>query len=191
MEPLATIDALEARGITVDDADRADNALADISALVRAYTGQTFTLVTDDLTRIRTRNGEVRLPQRPVVDVTAVATVDGSTVDYVWDAGEVVFLSGFGVSLNSFEVEPFRNRATWLDVTYSHGYATTPDDILAVVCGLAAKALAREPTGADVTQESAGPFSRSFSTSSMALGVPERSILDRYRRPIGLIQVSP
>lgn len=189
MDPLITVDDLDARGVSITDAARAEAVATDVSASIRAYTGQTITRVTDDEARLRVRSRVLRLPQRPVAAVSSVANTSGHELAFAWDAGDTVTF-GADSALYAFEVEPFRTREFWVDVVYTHGYETIPDDIIAVACALAAKALAQEPGGAGVTQETAGPFSRSFA-SPMGLGAPERSILDRYRRPLGLIRVGP
>lgn len=195
MASLASIDDLEARlGRTVTNEGQAQAALDDASAAVRAYTGQLFDLVTDDEVRLRARNGTVVLPQRPVTEVTAVANVDAGAVEFTWDAGTSVLLSGFDV-LRSFEVEPYEvNRPVYVDVTYSHGYAEVPADILAVVCQVAGRALGRTPDENALSQESIAGYSYSVggAAASGALGftLPERTVLDRYRKPIGTIRVA-
>lgn len=195
MASLASIDDLEARlGRTVDNEDQAQAALDDASAAIRAYTGQQFDLVEDDQVRLRARKGAVSLPQRPVVDVTAVANVDTGSVEFTWDAGSSVTLAGFD-ALRTFEVEPYRNaRPLYVDVTYSHGYETVPADIVAVTCQVAGRALGRTPDATAVTQESIAGYSYSVSgaAASGALGftLPERQVLDRYRIPLGTIRVS-
>jgi hypothetical protein len=191
---LATLDDLEARlGSRVTDEDRAEALLDDVSAIVRAYTGQQFTLVEDDEIRVRVRNGSLRLPQRPVVDVTAVANVDGDSVDFTWDSGDSVQLEGFAALRTSFEVEPFRHRDPWVNVTYSHGYETVPADIVAVVCQIAARAYGRTPDTTGVTQESIAGYSYSVGAAAAAgpagMLADERRILDQYRRPLSVIRV--
>lgn len=193
MVSLATLDDLEARLGSTPDEDRAQAVLDDVSATVRAYTGQTFTLDTTT-DRLRARNGGVNLPQRPVVDVTAVDSVDGDTIEFTWDAGSFVALAGFD-PLRAFEVEPFRiNRALWVDVTYEHGYETVPADIVAVVCQMAGRAYGRTPDTTGVTQESIAGYSYSVGGAAaagpMGMLADERRILDLYRRPIGVIRVA-
>src|SRR5436189_3923873 len=143
MASLATLDDLEARIGTLTDPARAQAILDDVSARVRAYTGQDFTLTEDHEVRLKVRAGTVRLPQRPVVDVSAVASTTGASVVHLWDSGQIVALAGYGSALHSFEVEPFTTREPFVDVTYSHGYETVPADIVAVVCQVAGRAYGR------------------------------------------------
>jgi hypothetical protein len=192
MASLATIDDLEARlGSTVDE-DRAQAVLDDVSATVRAYTGQNFTLE-ETTARLRARDGRVRLPQRPVTDVSAVTNVEGSTLVFSWDAGDSVNLAGFE-DARAFEVVPFTTRTPWVDVTYTHGYETVPADVVAVVCQMAGRAYGRTPDTTGVTQESIAGYSYSVGAAAAAgpMGMlsDERRVLDLYRRPLGVIRVA-
>lgn len=183
---LASTDDFEARlGSTIADEDRAQALLDDASAAVQAYTGQAIEETTYTAFRIQARNGVARLPQRPVTAVSAVVNVDGDTLDFTWDAGQVVNLGGLGFPLNSFEVEPFRNRRPYVDVTYTAGYATIPGDIVAVVCQAAIRAYGVDPQQAGLTSESIAGYSYSVGSAaaSGAVGLlpAEKEILDRYR----------
>jgi hypothetical protein len=187
-DALATTDDLAVRlgrTYTGTEEDKAEALLRDASAAVRSYTGQTFSLVTDDTVRLRPRNGTLRLPQRPVVAVSAVANVDGDTVSFTWDNGQTVYLAGYGYGLNAFEVEPFRSRLPWLDVTYTHGYETIPDDIVAVVANIAGRAFGRQLEDAGLQSETIAGYSYSLGAAGAAGGVgmlnDERAVLDRYR----------
>jgi hypothetical protein len=186
---LASLSDLSARtSITIADGDvRALALLDDASAAVRAYTGQDFTQATTTA-RLRMRGGVVRLPQRPVTDVTAVQDVNGNDVAYTWDSGDAVYISGGGVVV-PFDVEPFRTtQATFLDVTYEHGYATVPDDIVAVVCQIAGRAYGRAVEDSGMTQESITNYSYSVGAAAAAGGLgmlnDEKAVLDRYRIPV-------
>lgn len=197
MAALATTDDVAlriGRTFTSDEEDRVQALLDDASAAVRAYTGQTFTLVEDDEVRLRARNGGVRLPQRPVVDVTAVADVDGNTVIFDWDASDTVYLAGLSEAVR-FDIEPFRTRTPFVDVTYSHGYESVPADIVAVVCQIVGRAFGRPADATAVTQESIAGYSYSIGGAAaqgpLGLMANEREVLDRYRRPIGVIRVAP
>jgi hypothetical protein len=136
----------------------------------------------------------VNLPQRPVVDVSAVTDADGNDVLFVWDGGGFLPLSGLGSPLR-WDVEPFTTRAPWVDVTYSHGYETVPADIVAVVCQIVGRAFGRTADATAVTQESIAGYSYSIGGAAaqgpLGLMQNEREVLDRYRRPIGVIRVAP
>lgn len=194
MAALALVEDLEARtGRTYDDADlaRAVAVLDDVSARVRAYTGQQFTLE-ETTDRLKVQGAGIRLPQRPVTAVESVLSVGGDTITFDWDHGDRVELAG-AQTWRSFEVVPFTTRTQWVDVTYTHGYATVPADIVAVVCQIAGRAMGRPSEEAGVTQESIAGYSYSVGVAAAAgpLGMlsDERTILDLYRRPVGTIQV--
>lgn len=181
-DPLATADDLAGRlGRTLTDAetDQAELLLADASAAVRAYCGQQFSLA-EQTTRIRVRGGVIRLPQRPIASIDAVADPDGNDLDFTWYAGDRVVLSS-----------PW--AATWADVTYTAGYEEIPADIVAVVCQIAGRALGRPADQTGLSSETIGQYSYSVggAAAAGALGMlaDERAVLDRYRRVGGIASV--
>lgn len=195
MAALATVADVAARigrTFTAEEEARVEALLTDASAAVRAYTGQTFDLVEDEEVRLRARNGAVKLPQRPVTGVAGVTSVDGDTVAFEWDHSDLVYVTGLNPYAR-FDVEPFRSRDPWLDVTYTHGYATVPEDIVAVVCQIVGRAFGRPADATAVTQESIAGYSYSIGGAAaqgpLGLMQNEREALDRYRRPVGTIRV--
>lgn len=204
MEPLASkqdvIDRL-GRPLTPEEDARITALLADASAVIRAYTGQTFTLVEDDVVVLRAAGGTLTLPQRPVVSVTSVVAVGGSpalpdftVVDWVWDEIDTIRLGDGSAVINIPEV--------WWDddgypgtyrVTYSHGYATVPDDVVGVACAMVMRVLA---TPAGVRSESIGPYSVTYAIPAAGeqLGVNltryEKQMLARYRKSANTVRVT-
>ncbi|OKI22208.1 hypothetical protein [Streptomyces sp. CB03911] len=112
--PFATADDLQARliGMELTETERAqaDRLLADASALIRMTAGyQQISRVDNDTVTLRTAGpASLRLPQRPVLAVSAVA---GLTTDqWWWDGGVWIY----------------RSDGYWCGpatVTYSHGLA--------------------------------------------------------------------
>lgn len=181
MADLATVADLEARlGRSLDAAEviRAEALLAGASARVRSYTGQQFEQTTTTA-RLRVRNGRVRLPQRPVTAVTAVADVDANAINFTWHAGDS--LTGFG-------------RTGWVDVTYTHGYVAIPDDVIEVVCQMALRAFGVAADAGGYASESIDDYSYSVGTvaASGAVGMldQDRAALAPYRRLGGTIRVA-
>lgn len=165
MTDLAELSDLEnvmARALTSDESERAVSLLGYASAVVRTFTGQHFTQVTETV-RLPVRGGRCRLPQYPVTDVSAVAIAEGSAITFSWVAGQVVDCNPS--TINAFEIEPFRTRLQWVDVTYTHGYATVPADVVGVVCDIVAAALASPPEDSGVQTETLGPFTTSYGTN--------------------------
>lgn len=192
MASLATIVQLEARlGRDIPNGTETTQAQAlldDASAAVRGYTGQSFD--EDETTeRIWPRDGRIRLSQRPVIEVSAVKNVDGNDISFTWYEGDSVVVGA--TPLNYFEVNGIGTQP--VDVTYEHGYATVPEDIVAVVCQIAGRALTRPADEAGLTQESIAGYSYSLGAAAGAgpLGMlaDEKAVLDRYRKPIGTIRL--
>lgn len=168
LDPLATLSDLGARlGLDLTGDARATALLADVSAKVRGHTGRTFTLIEDDEAVVGVCGGVATLPNGPVTAVSTV-TVDGTEVTFTWTTGRRVYdIDGIAAT-----------------VTYSHGYAEVPDEIVAVVCQIAGRAYGVLPTDAGA-DESLGDYSIGASPAAAAgpLGMmnDERATLDRYK----------
>lgn len=179
MAPLAT--AAELRTFLEVDADtlpdgRADLILAGVSGTIRAYTGQHFDQVNaEEIVLDSIGSSVLLLPQLPVTAVTAVADLEDATAtfvvpdDYRWSELGILRRTGgqrWAEGLRRYQV------------TYSHGYATIPDDLKLIVLRAAARATAN-PEG--LTQESMGNYSASWGMSVAGLTDIDRRDLDRYR----------
>jgi hypothetical protein len=171
MTPLATPADLAARMSGTFDATAVDAALTDASATVRAHAGQVFTRVTTtDLFKVRC-DGIIRLPQRPVNDVIEV-TAEAQPIEFTWYGDD------------RLGVAP---AFLYVSVESDHGYDQIPDDVVAVTCNVAARALASPPEDAGLVSRSITNYSESFGAVGAAgpagLFNDERAILARYRRP--------
>jgi hypothetical protein len=133
-------------GLTLTDAetDRANTLLALASGLIVEATGQDVALVEDDIYTAPSVYGDrLRLPQRPVVEVSEVSlTPKGgspSVIDpnsYYLDGGELVrsrFPFGYEFVFGNYGqgwLGPF-----WtVTVTYTHGYADAIPAVVKTVC---------------------------------------------------------
>lgn len=206
--PLATVDDLEARlgaSLSTAQAARAPALLADASVTVRRFCRQDFDLVTGDSVVIRPIGKTLRLPQRPVLAVTAVVAVGSNGIPdialsgWTFDGVDVVNIDG----LNS---DVFVSYPAWFDdvdtdintyrVTYDHGYPVTPDDIKGKVCQMVNRVLTADTLVEGVTQETIGQYSRQWQQGTGATGItPILTRADRqdlidwgYRRVAGTIQ---
>ena len=139
------------------------------SARVRGYTRQQITAGTSTTLA---RGPIIQLPQRPVNSITSITddltNVIGST-DYILRAGGVLEIPYHGGNLN---------------ITYTHGFATIPDDLIELVCGLASRLATINPSvAAGVQQESGGNESVTFGFDSYKaisdLNAGEKAVLDR------------
>lgn len=187
---LATIGDLQAvmRREIAPDTVRAQRLLEMASTTVGNYTGVTALATTT--IRLKVRNGKARLPLRPVTAVTEVKDMSGNAVPHEWYLGQVVDCSP--VLLNEFEINLARCRPSFVDVTYTHGYAVIPEDIIAVICDMVAAALGTPPEDAGVQQETLGPWSVTTGQSSGGLKFTQamRDRLADYRAVGGTIQVA-
>lgn len=185
---IADVEARLARDLTGADETRMARLLIDASAAVRGYTGQLFDVVTETL-RMKARTGVLRLPQRPVTAVSAVEDPDNNAISYEWWGDDRVYVGGL-VPLNQWELNGRRSPISYLDITYTHGYAAVPLDIVAVVCQIAMRAHGTPATDSGKTSESITNYSYSTGGAAAAGGVgmlsDERAVLDRYRRPGGM-----
>lgn len=188
MASLATIAQVEARlarDLTGADETRMQALLDDASAAVRGYTGQEFTSSSTTL-RLKARTGVLRLPQRPVTAVASVEDTDGNALSYEWMGDDRIYLWSLS-PLNAWEINISRTRLLYVDITYTHGYAAVPDDIVAVVCQMASRAYGISPTDSGRQSESIQGYSYSVGGAAASGGVgmlnDERAVLDRYRRP--------
>lgn len=189
------------RDITCDEDTRIEALLADASALVRAFTGQDFSLTSGDALTIRAQGGMIRLPQRPVTAVTSVVAIGGNgapdvtLTDWWFDGIDQIRIGAGNYVINLPEV--------WWDdedgypgtfrVTYSHGYAAVPPDVVAVVCGMVLRTVTAPTVAGGVVSETIGPYSYRLDSAgagtSVALGEMERKALSRYRRTVGTSSV--
>jgi hypothetical protein len=197
MAALATTAEVEGRlerSFTAAERGRLALLLDDASAAVRAYTGQTISVATSTNKRLRVRKGVVRLPQRPVNAVTTVKNTSGvvfATSSYTWDQLDRIEFWTYLPVANGPDLSEVWRRNAYVDVTYTHGYATIPPDIVAVVCQIAARAFGQQADRSGLSEASVGDASYSIGPAAASGGVgmlnDERAVLDRYRRPAGFI----
>ncbi len=202
LDALATSDDLAdrlGRELTDAEARKAPSLLADASALVRAYTGQTFDLTLDDEVVLRPVGVTLRLPQRPVLAVTSVTGVgppplaDVPLSGWVWDGLDKVNVDGIGgVVLNLPEWWGEGYGANTYRVVYDHGYLTTPDDVVAVVCSIVNRVLLAPSPVEGMTSETIGQYRYQLGSSAGAsarLTPADKDALSNYRRRAGTIQM--
>lgn len=173
------------------DDTRAEDLLTRASRLAQTVAHQTFELVADDEVELDGRwKRTMYLPERPVTAVTAVAiddtplTVD---VDYTWSRNGKLSR----ITQTSSRRVP-RPRTGWwggdeavVTVTYSHGYASIPEDVKGIVLAAAARTYTN-PTGK--VSESIGTWSAShggagaFERGGIAFTSFEQAALREYGR---------
>jgi hypothetical protein len=186
---LATADDLAARlNTTFTDGELAqvERLLADASATVRTYTGQTFTLTTYTDVKLRVNGNIVRMPQRPVVSVQAVTDSTAVAVSYTWLGFDSLRVSSW---IDRFDYEPFFNEIPYVLVDYTAGYTAIPDLVIGITCQIAGRAFGSPASDAGITQESLGAYSYSrgavAGAGAFGLMEQEKILLDRYRLMVG------
>ncbi|WP_405536873.1 hypothetical protein [Streptomyces antimycoticus] len=207
MDALADVTALEARigrPLTADEAARAGALLEDASALVRSYTGQTFTRTNDETITARAQQGEIRLPQRPVIDVTEVVAIgaggapDLPVVGWQWDGLDIVRTCTDSPIINLPELWREENIDSYpgtYRVTYSHGVTQVPPDVIAVVARMVLRTLTAPTVAGGVVGETIGPYSYRTDGSGVGTAVvmtdEDRQMLALagYRRKAGMSMV--
>lgn len=170
MDPLASLTDLSdrlGRPLAAAEETRAQALLTDASAKVRAYTRQNFTRTDNETVVVRAQQGEIRLPQRPVLDVTGVVAIgaggapDVPVVGWQWDGLDIIRAVTDSPVINLPE--------DWYDdvdaypgtfrVTYSHGDAQVPDVVVGIVARMVLRTLTAPTVAGGVTGETIGPYS--------------------------------
>lgn len=171
MDPLASVTDLSdrlGRPLTSTEEARAQALLADASAKVRAYTKRTFTRTDNETVVMRAQQGEIRLPRRPVIDVTAVVAVgaggapDLPVVGWQWDGLDIIRTITDSPAINMPELwydEDVDAYPGTYRVTYSHGEAQVPDVVVGIVARMALRTLTAPTAAGGITGETIGPYS--------------------------------
>jgi hypothetical protein len=173
----------------------AERAVTEAAAAIRNYTNQYLELVEDETIMLDSRGGtRLFLPELPVTEVTEVIEDDETL-----DVDDDYKLGQWGI-LHRVGGAKWDKGIQIIEVTYSHGYAILPDDIIAIATRAAARAyqagLRAESDDAvlGVQSKSLGDFSVAYSNESVTDGtmgasaarpllMSEKDILNRYRKP--------
>lgn len=179
------------------DPAQAAMAIRRASARVRKYCRQQFTLVENETVTLPGNGRLLRLPQRPVVvdDTHPLSVVElFGIADEEYTALEGRDFTRIGTELTRGEAWwaptrlmgwPFmRPQGIWAQrvrVTYSHGYAEVPDDVVDVVLDLAQMSMTN-PQG--LRSESIDDYSRTFAAETIGgaqLTAEHKEALREYR----------
>lgn len=152
------------------------------SARVRGYTGQTISAATQTITG---RGPVILLPERPVNTITSVTDVSDTantalltSDEYTVRSGGVLEVPGYGGNLR---------------VVYTAGWATLPDELIELVCGVAARlSEVNLDVAVGVQQETGGSESVTYGFDSFnaisELTTGEKRVLDRiFPRQAGVV----
>lgn len=184
------------RVLTSAELARIEGLLRDASSSVRNYTHQDFTQATDTVRLAvkgrRDCRNVVRLPQRPVTAVATVVDINANPILFLWEGFDTILVAN---NLDAFSFYPWIGGLRSVDVTYTHGYETIPDDIIGVVCSITMRALGTNPLDTAKSSESIQGYSYSIGSAGAAGGFgmlsDERAILDAYTLQGGVIRTGP
>jgi hypothetical protein len=205
VDPLASTDDLEGRlgrPLTPAETDRAGFLLADASALVRGYTKQSFARTDNEAVVLRAQQGEIRLPQKPVRDVTSVVAIgaggapDLPVVGWEWDGLDIIRTAVATPVINLpeqwYEDDAEAYPGTYR-VVYSYGDAAVPEDVVAVVAAMVLRTLTAPTLAGGVTGETIGPYSYRTDGSGVGTAVTmsaaDKATLKDYRPTSGMSMV--
>lgn len=200
MEPLASLTDLSdrlGRPLTAGEEARGQALLADASAKVRSYTRQNFTRSDNETVVLRAQQGEIRLPQRPVLAVASVVAVgaggapDLPVVGWQWDGLDIIRIVRDSPVINLPEdwyEDDLESYPGTYRVTYSHGDAQVPDLVVGVVARMALRTLTAPTVAGGITGETIGPYSYRTDGSGVGTAVlmadeDRRELADAGYRP--------
>lgn len=182
MADLATVQELsDFAQLALDPADASAALLLSIaSGMVRSYLQQEITQVIDDVEYADPVGPTVFLDQLPVTSVSKVEYLDADGVTWL-----VADPKTYTVSRRTGVVaaKPWTG-VTWpydpdsWRVTYTHGYVTVPDELKAVVLGVAARTYST-PVGIDM--ERTGQRQVKYAMESAGFSGLESAVLDMFK----------
>jgi hypothetical protein len=151
----------------------ASGFFARASARVRGYTGQTISAATHTITG---RGPLVQLPERPVNTITSVTDISDPDNTSLLTSDEYTVRAG-----GLLEVPAYGGN---LQVVFTAGWATLPDELVELVCGVAARlAEINIAVAVGAQQETGGSESVTYGFDSYnaisELSTGEKRVLDR------------
>jgi hypothetical protein len=184
MADLATVDDLnDFSQLALDPADSSAAFLLSVaSGMIRRYLEQDITQVTGDVEYVDpVGGGYAFLKQLPVQSVSLVETsADGVTWATVPASNYTVSRRLGIVYAKPYTGEQWPNTPESWRVTYSHGYATVPDELKGVACSIAARFYS---TPAGIDMERTGQRQVKYSLESAGFSGFESMVLASFRTP--------
>jgi hypothetical protein len=181
---LITVPDLTARlgPLTAEQTARAPALIGDASALARLESGQQFSVVTGDVVVLRINGNKLQLPGKPVLTVTSVVAIGiPPSGDLTLPPGTWVFdgIDKIIVGLDTGWVINFPED--WQEgctgsyrVTYDHGWATVPPEIVATVAGMVARVLTAPSKVEGLTGENIGQYGYQMAQAGGNMGASVR-----------------
>ena len=201
----ADVEAIIGRSLTDAQATACTRLLDMASGVVRRYVRQNITQVTNDVVTLPGNWGNtLELPQRPVTAVASVVMNGATMPNTQWKLVDNTLFLGTGGFMPDYGSTIWGGSALWgpagsiqgpqamgntwqgptaqVTVTYTHGYAETPQDIVNIVAGMVALQINAE-TG--IQSEAIGSYKVVYARNGnggMALSEDDKSALNFYRK---------
>lgn len=169
-----TLTALTGPLLAEPTADLSEQAVASASAAFRTLTRRYITTATDTVNLNPEGDRVLFLPDYPVTLISAIteegATVSSDDVEVSMDDGLIRKRSGACWS----------RRFAGVVVTYTHGYAEVPWDVVECVTQMATRL--QNQAGGEIRQETIGSYS--YTLANVGLTSYESDIIAAYTRPV-------
>lgn len=192
LPPLCSLTDVAARlmrALTDVEADAAPLFIDDVSALIRRYTGQAFSMATTTDVIILRADGRALLTQRPVGAVSYVAILNPDMSEtpitgWWWDGLDVI-RAGWDGSLMVNAPERWLDESPdTIKVTYSHGYTQVPPEVVGVAAAVVIRRITEPP--AHLKELAVGRFYREMyydaqSPGSVYLTADDKVALKDFR----------
>jgi hypothetical protein len=164
-------DFVDATDLTAYQSSDADAILRQAQGAIRRYCGWHIAPeVTETVTLDANGTRVLALPSGYVTDVDTITNEDVTLTseDFDWsESGYIHHRTGW-----------WTNRPRQVVVTFTHGYAETPDELVGVAVSLAAR---RASSPAGVRREQAGQVSMEYGAREFL--ADELQVLDRFKIP--------
>jgi len=184
MADLATVEELnEFSQLSLDPADTSAAFLLKVaSGMIRRYLEQDITQATNDVEYADPISGSfVFLRQLPVTSVSLVeTTTDGTTWTTVDPANYTVSRKTGIVAAKPWTGIQWGSDPESWRITYTHGYATVPDELKGVACSIASRFYS---TPAGIDMERTGQRQVKYSLESAGFTGMESMVLSSFRIP--------
>jgi hypothetical protein len=156
------------------------------SSLIQAEARQRLEHVAGDVAKLLVNDRRVLvLPERPVLDVTAVAVTPLGGIGYPVAVDMLTWTEQGELYGETTLLWPLRSE---VQVTYDHGFAVIPDDIMHACCDIVGRML----LNASPTYRPGSPTPTATEAGVAVFSAESRALIrDRYRRWAGTTYLGP
>jgi hypothetical protein len=194
------------RALNPVESARVDAMIADGSAIIRRYCREDFVWYDADVIKIAGDGGIIKVPWRPIASIDEVLALSGTPgipdIVVTWyhfdDIDEITVMNPRASGIINLPEEWYEETFWYggsFQVTGSHGYPQTPDDVMAVLCTAIISELSTPTMSATLASESIGAYSYAMRRTSGAglaaalLDAGMKTVLADYRTMTGTLKV--